>query len=198
MINLGCIDINPWNSRMGSPERPDFIAIDLDPSEADGNERNRSKLLDTAMATKDYCDKNKLKAFVKTSGKTGIHFFIPCSGFSNPEVRLFAERICREIHETAPGSSTIENSIAARGNKVYIDPSQNDYADTLAAVYCVRPAHVPTVSTPLEWKEINQKLDPHSFIIHNILGRVEKKGDLFSGLLEKKWALGNNKILAQF
>jgi bifunctional non-homologous end joining protein LigD len=198
MVNLGCIDINPWNSRIMSPGCPDFIAIDLDPSATDGNEADRSMLLDTAIAAKEYCDKKQLKAFAKTSGKTGMHFFIPCSGFSNGEVRSFAEKICADIHELVPRLSTTENSISSRGNKLYIDPSQNDYADTLASVYSVRPAHLPLVSTPLDWKEINRKLNPYSFTMHNIQARIEKNGDLFAGLSENKWRSANNKILMRF
>ena len=198
MVNLGCIDINPWNSRTDSPACPDFIAIDLDPSDAVKNKSNRSYLLETAIATKEYCDKKKLKAFAKTSGKTGIHFFIPCSGFTNGQVRGFAEQICASIHVLVPGSSTTENSVASRDGKVYLDPSQNDYADTLAAVYSVRPAHEPTVSAPLDWREINKSLDPSSFTMHNIQARIMKKGDLFAGLLDRQWALSNNKLLLKF
>ncbi len=151
MINLGCIDINPWNSRVIAPVYPDFIAIDLDPSD-DDMEVARPKLIETAMAVKEYCDQKKLIAFIKTSGKTGIHFFVPCSGFDNTVCRAIAEKMCYEIQALVPVVSTIENSVSSRGGKVYLDPSQNDYANTLASVYSVRPFHLPTVSTPLEWK----------------------------------------------
>jgi len=195
MINIGCIDINPWNSTIYHPEQPDFIAIDLDPSETEKRKTDPAKLLETAMAAKEYCDARKLKAFAKTSGKTGMHFFIPCSGFTSAEARKLAETICAGIEALSPTTSTTANSISSRAGKVYVDPSQNDYADTLAAVYSVRPWHLPTVSTPLDWKEINMKLDPHFFTIFNTVERIRKKGDLFSGLVNKKWAIINNKIL---
>jgi len=198
MINLGCIDINPWNSRIVAPENPDYLAIDLDPTAKDKKAHYLDKLLDTALAAKVWCDKHKVKAFVKTSGKTGIHFYIPCTGIEYSQARTITEQICAAIHDLAPKSSTIENSISQRHDLVYVDPSQNDYADTLAAPYSVRPFHIPTVSTPLDWKEINRRLDPSSFSIDNTLARLKKKGDLFAGVLDKRIATANMKILKKF
>jgi bifunctional non-homologous end joining protein LigD len=195
MVNLGCIDINPWNSRIQSAENPDFIAIDLDPSPNYRNEFDLEKLVLTTIAAREFIDKMNLKAFAKTSGKTGMHFFIPCSGLNNKQVRYLAEVICSQICSLAPNVSTIINSINSRGQKVYVDPSQNDYADTLASVYSVRSYHVPTVSTPLEWKEINSKVNPHDFTIDTTLSRIKKKGDLFADVLNKKIAKHNNLIL---
>jgi bifunctional non-homologous end joining protein LigD len=197
MINLGCVDINPWNSLIKSPGVPDFIAIDLDPSD-DDREAARSKLIETAMAAKEYCDQKKMIAFVKTSGKTGMHFFIPCSGFSNKKCRTLAEQICSDIQAFVPGVSTIENSISSRGGKVYLDPSQNDYADTLASAYSVRPYHQPTVSAPLEWKEVNLNLDLSSFTIHNILSRIRKKGDPCADIFNSLVMIRNNRILSKY
>jgi len=196
MINLGCIDINPWNSCISTPDMPDFIAIDLDPSD-DNPALAHPKLIETAMAVKEYCDRKHLIACVKTSGKTGMHFFLPCSGFNNKECRRLAERICSDIQAMAPHVSTTENSISSRGGKVYLDPSQNDYADTLASVYSVRPYHLATVSTPLEWKEVNAQLELSAFSIQNILTRISKKGDLFRNLLDKKVMNRNNRVLAR-
>jgi bifunctional non-homologous end joining protein LigD len=195
MINLGCIDINPWNSRITNPGFPDFIAIDLDPSDGDHAETARPKLLETAMAAREFCDRRQFKAFVKTSGKTGMHFFIPCSGLSNKDCRLLAEEICAAIHDLVPDTSTIQNSISSRGGKVYLDPSQNDYADTLASAYSVRPYHQPYVSTPLEWKELNANLELSAFTMKNTLSRIRNKGDLFATLLDKKRMEQNNRAL---
>jgi bifunctional non-homologous end joining protein LigD len=195
MVNLGCVDINPWNSCSSSPEEPNYIAIDLDPTEKPRKRQDYHKLIETALATKEYCDTYKLKAFAKTSGKTGIHFYIPCTGITFTEARSIAEHICCEIAKLVPDAATFANSINSRGDKVYVDPSQNDYADTLAGPYSVRPWHIPTVSTPLEWKEINDKLIPSSFTIETILPRIKKKGDLFKGVLDKKIAIANMKKL---
>ena len=195
MINLGCIDINPWNSRISAPEQPDFIVIDLDPSD-DDPVSDSPKLIETAMACREYFNQKKLTAFVKTSGKTGIHFFVPCSGFDNKICRRLAEKICSDVQALVPGVSTTENSISSRGGKVYLDSSQNDYADTLASVYSVRPYRHPTVSTPLEWKELNKNLEISAFTMNLVISRLNKKGDLFSSLLDKKWMVKNDRVLS--
>jgi len=197
MINLGCIDINPWNSRTTNPSRPDYLAIDLDPTIKDPTHNNLDKLLDTALATKQYLDKMKPKALCKTSGKTGMHFYVPCTGVDYGQARALTEKICADIHVLVPRSSTVENAIAHRGDLVYIDASQNDYADTLAAPYSVRPFHLSTVSTPLGWNEINRRLDPFEFTIDTIPARLKKKGDLFACLLDKKITTANMKTLSK-
>lgn len=190
MINLGCIDVNPWTSRTANYLFPDFIIIDLDPSDDDFK-----KVIETAKAARQIFDKYKLKAFPKTSGKTGLHLYLPCEDFTFPQTRRIAETLCKEINALVPEITTTEVSISKRGNKLYIDPNQNDEADTVAAPYCVRPSHHHSVSTPLEWKEINDKLNPLSFDINTIVDRIERKGDLFKGVLDKKTAKANSKIL---
>ncbi len=193
MINLGCIDINPWTSRIENYQQPDFIIIDLDPSDNDFK-----KVIKTSLAAKEIFDKLKLKTFPKTSGKTGMHLFIPCEKISFPEARKIAEEICKQINLIVPEITTTEITVSNRGDKLYIDPNQNDEADTVAAVYSVRPAPAPTVSTPLEWKEINDNLDPGKFHIHTILERIEKKGDLFKGVMDEKIRKANSRILKKF
>jgi bifunctional non-homologous end joining protein LigD len=193
LINLGNIDLNPWSSRISHPQEPDFISIDLDPSDEDFG-----KAIKTALAAKKIFDDHKLQSLVKTSGKTGIHLFLPCEGFTYPQARTLAEKICGEVAGKVPDIATTEVSIEHRGNKLFVDPSQNDYADTLAAAYSVRPYKHPTVSTPLSWKEVKDKLDPGKFTMDTIPERLEKKGDLFSDLLNQKWRASNTKILKTF
>lgn len=190
LINLGCIDINPWNTRTQNPTEPDFIAIDLDPSDDDFR-----KVITTAQAAKQYLDGHKLKAFVKTSGKTGMHIFIPCQGFTFPQARKLAEHICIEIHKLVPKITTVEVEIDRRGNKLFVDFSQNDEADTLACAYSVRPSKNPTVSTPLAWEEVNEDLSPEKFTIENTSRRLGEKGDLFYKWLDKRHRVSNSKIL---
>jgi bifunctional non-homologous end joining protein LigD len=197
MINLGCIDINPWNSRVSTPDNPDYLVVDLDPSLKDGDQGYLGSLLNTAIAAKAYFDKHKIKAFAKTSGKTGIHFYVPCAGIAFPDARKIAEQICGAIVDLVPASATAANSISQREGKVYVDPSQNDYADTLAAPYSLRPYASPKVSAPLEWSEINERLDPAAFTIDTILSRIKKKGDLFKGVLDKTLATRNMKTLSK-
>src|SRR5260221_7478066 len=192
---LGLIKNNPLKSRIPCPENPDYIAIDLDPTVKDRKGGYLGNLLATALAAKEYMDKHKLTAFAKTSGKTGMHFYIPCAGVTFTQARSMAEHICRKIVDMVPEAATFANSINSRQDKVYVDPSQNDYADTLASPYSIRPWHLPTVSTPLEWKEINQKLNPSDFTIETILPRIKRKGDLFKGVLDKRTAAANTKKL---
>jgi bifunctional non-homologous end joining protein LigD len=194
MINIGCIDINPWSSRISSPEEPDYIIIDLDPSESKRTDKGLAMLRETAMATYAYCKKFGLKTFIKTSGKTGMHFLIPCRGFNYQVARNFTEHICEGIHQLVPDISTTAVSISQRQNKVFIDPSQNDYADTIAAPYSVRPYFIPTVSTPLHEREL-KKTDPHDFTIRNIFNRLNKNGDLFEKINDSKMIESNNKAL---
>ena len=190
MVNLGCIDINPWTSRTDNYLYPDYIIIDLDPSDGDFR-----KAVDTALAAKEFFAKQKLTAFPKTSGKTGIHLYIPCRGFTFPEARTIAENICSEIHSLVPEITITEVTISRRGNNLYIDPNQNDEADTVAAPYSVRPFHIPTVSTPLEWKEIGSKLNSADFTISTIFKRIHDKGDLFKKIMPEEVAAGNNRQL---
>jgi len=193
MINLGCIDINPWTSTTADPLHPDFIIIDLDPSDGDFE-----KAIETAKASKEFFDQHKLKAYVKTSGKTGIHLFVPCSRFTFPEARIIAENICEEIHDLVPSLTTTEVTVSQRGSKLYLDPNQNDYADTIASVYAVRPYKYPLVSTPLEWKEVKNKLLPEQFTIANVPKRLRRRGDLFVSTLDNRIALRNDKHLKIF
>src|SRR3569833_2770715 len=118
LVNLGCIDLNPWNSQIDNPLEPDFIAIDLDPSDEDFG-----KAIKVAQAAKKLFDQNKLTSLVKTSGKTGIHLFVPCQGFDYPKARTIAEKICNSIADQLPDIATTEVSIDRRGTKLFVDPS---------------------------------------------------------------------------
>lgn len=191
LINLGNIDLNPWSSSISKPQKPDFISIDLDPSDEDFG-----KAIKVAQAAKTIFDQLKLTAFVKTSGKTGIHLFLPCEGFTYPQARTLAEKMCNVVAAKLPEIATTEVSIDHRGTKLFVDPSQNDYADTLACVYSVRPYKHPQVSTPLEWKEVKDKLDPAKFTMDTIPERLEKKGDLFQDLSSGKIRTANTRILS--
>jgi bifunctional non-homologous end joining protein LigD len=193
IINLNSIDLHPWGSRTISPNRPDYISIDLDPSDDDF-----SKVIQTALAAKKLFDEYKIKSFVKTSGKTGMHIYLPCSNIEYGNARSIAENICQAIHKSVPAITTTSTSVNSRGNLLYVDPSQNDYADRLAAPYCVRSYKLPAVSTPLDWKEVKAGLDPASFNIQTISDRLAKKRDLWAGLFDKKLAAQNGKLLTQF
>jgi bifunctional non-homologous end joining protein LigD len=202
-VSLGCIDFNPWTSNVGTPDQPDYIIIDLDPSKNNEDDKHFdaagfAKAVDVAQVAREYFKKFKLTGFAKTSGKTGIHLYVPCRGISFEQARIYAETICSHLHELKPEITTTNVSKNARGNKVYLDPNQNDFADTVAAPYSIRPFGIPTVSTPLEWKEIKPGLDPTNFTMGTIQKRLQKKGDLFVDVLDEKIAYTNTKQLANF
>lgn len=199
-MSLGCIDINPWTSNIGTPDEPDYIIIDLDPSQEDEDDKHFdaegfAKAVQVAEVAREYFKKFRITAFPKTSGKTGIHIYIPCRGINFDRARIYAETICGHLHELIPEITTTNINRNSRGNKIYLDPNQNDFADTVAAPYSVRPFNMPMVSTPLEWKEIRTGLNPTFFTMDTILNRLKKSGDVFIGVLDEKLAQNNSKRL---
>jgi bifunctional non-homologous end joining protein LigD len=124
--------------------------------------------------------------------------FIPCAHLSYPQARSLAEIICELVAQQVPDIATTNVTIEHRGSKLFVDPSQNDYADTLASAYSVRPYKHPMVSTPLSWKEIKDNLDPDKFTMDSVPERLKKKGDLFGGILDKKVSEMNTVNLKKF
>lgn len=181
MANLGCIDINPWNSTIRHIDNPDWVVIDIDPEKDDFKE-----VVKTALAVKEVMDGFETECYCKTSGASGLHVYIPLGGkYDYDSVKLFAELIAREVNSKLPETTTLERSIKKRNHKIYIDYLQNRKGQTLAAPYSVRPKPGATVSTPLEWSEVNAKLSPSQFTIKNVIRRFEKKGDLWKPVLGK-------------
>lgn len=183
MANLGCIEINPWHSRTADLEHPDYLIMDLDP--ADKN--TFGQVIETANAVKQVLDSAGVTAFVKTSGSTGIHIYVPLGGrYSYEQSNAFAGIIAAKTNELVPDFTSLERSLKKRGNNIYIDFMQNNMGQTVAAPYSLRPKPHAPVSTPLEWKEVKTGLSIEQFNITNIFKRLDKKGDLFAGLLTKK------------
>lgn len=181
MANLGCIDINPWNSTIKHIDNPDWVVIDIDPEKDDFKE-----VVKTALAVKEVMDSFETECYCKTSGASGLHVYIPLGGrYDYDSVKIFAELIAREVHSRLPETTSLERSIKKRNHKIYIDYLQNRKGQTLAAPYSVRPKPGATVSTPLEWSEVNEKLSPSQFTIKNVQKRFEKKGDLWKPVLGK-------------
>lgn len=181
MNNLGCIEINPWHSRTQNLENPDYLIIDLDPSE----KNTFQQVVETAQAVKQVLDKAGAVGFCKTSGATGLHIYIPLGAqYPYETAKDFAALICMLTHELVPQFTSLERSLSKRGNdKIYLDHLQNRKGQTIATVYSVRPQPGATVSTPLEWNEVNKKLKPSDFNIFTVPNRVKTKGDLFTGIL---------------
>ena len=180
LANLGCIEINPWNSTTQKPDHPSWMVIDIDPSD-----KNKfSDVVDVALVTKDVLDKAGVKCYCKTSGASGLHVYVPMKNkYDYDTVKDFAHIVASLVQEQLPRTTSLERSLKKRGSKIYVDYLQNRSGQTLASVYSLRPRKGATVSTPLDWKEVNHKLHPSQFTIENILARVEKKGDLFKPVL---------------
>ena len=186
LANLGCIEMNPWNSTEKAPENPTWIVIDIDPSDKNSFEQ----VIETALVTKEICDKAGVKSYCKTSGATGLHIYIPLANKYDYEIaRKFAHIIATLVQQQLPDFTTLERSLSKRGPKIYIDYLQNRGGQTLASAYSIRPKPGATVSTPLEWSEVKHGLKPTDFTIHNILKRLEKKGDLFKQVLTGKTSI---------
>jgi bifunctional non-homologous end joining protein LigD len=183
IANLGCIEMNPWNSVIAKPEYPDYLVVDIDPSE----KNTFDEVIDVALVIKTVLDKANVEAYCKTSGASGMHVYIPCNKkYSYDEVRDFAKTIAIRVHEQLPGITTVERSLAKRKkNEIYIDYLQNSIGQTLACAYSVRPRPLATVSAPLEWKEVKHGLIPAQFTLKNMHERVKQKGDLFKAVLGK-------------
>ncbi|MEP0714012.1 MAG: DNA ligase D, partial [Algoriphagus sp.] len=168
MANLSCIEINPWNARMGSLDRPDYIVIDLDPSD----KNNFIQVIEVAQAFHQLLNELNIKGYCKTSGSSGLHIYVPMGGkYSFEEGRNFCKLLCSIIQEQLPKLTTMQRSLKARKGRIYLDYLQNRSGQTLASVYCVRPQPGATVSTPLLWKEVTGKLDKNEFTIFTMKER---------------------------
>jgi bifunctional non-homologous end joining protein LigD len=182
VANLGCIEINPWNSTTKKIGNPTWMVIDIDPSD-----KNKfTEVVDTALAVRKVLDNGGVSSYCKTSGASGLHVYVPLKNkYEYETVREFAHIIASLVQEQLPGITTLERSLSKRGPKIYIDYLQNSAGQTLASVYSVRPVPGASVSTPLEWKELNHQLSPKQFTIENIFQRIKKKGDLFLPVLNE-------------
>ncbi len=179
MANLGCIEINPWNSRQNKIGNPDWVVIDLDPGD-----NTFKQVVKTALITKQVFDAIGVNCYCKTSGASGIHIYAPAQAkYDYDHIKNFAELIANFIHQQLPDITSIERSPAKRKKLIYIDFLQNRRGQTLAAPYCVRPQPGATVSTPLNWDEVNSDLSPSQFTMFNILDRIEKIGDIWNPVL---------------
>lgn len=181
MANWGCIEMNPWHSRISSPEKPDYCVIDLDPEKIPFE-----KVMETANIVKKVLDEIEISSYCKTSGSTGLHIYIPMGAkYTYEQSRQLAELIVQFVHVEIPGFTSLERSPAKRQKKVYLDYLQNRTIQTLAAPYSLRPKDGVTVSSPLHWEEVKKGLSPANFTMMNIFERLKNEGDLFKPVLEK-------------
>jgi bifunctional non-homologous end joining protein LigD len=170
LVNLGCIAVHVWHARKNTPRQPDWVGFDLDPDSGEFADAVRA-----ALRVKAALDSLRLVSFPKTSGKKGLHVFVPIRvGPDADEVRAFAERLGHLLANAYPTELTMEFSIAARRGRVYLDPARNAFAQTVAAPWCVRRFPHATVSTPLAWREVTAALDASRFTMRTIFARVRR------------------------
>jgi bifunctional non-homologous end joining protein LigD len=185
MVNMGCIDMNAWYSRVDKPDRPDWVLFDLDPSPDVGF----AETVQVALLVKQALDALALASFPKTSGSEGMHVLVPVERrHTYDDTREFAEIVAGAIARSHRGLATTEWSKSKRRG-VLIDANQNGEGKTIASVYSVRPKPGAPVSTPLRWDEVDEKLNPAVYTMDVVLERVRLYGDLYEGVLTTKQRL---------
>jgi len=182
VVNLGSIPLHVWSSRAPDLARPDWCVVDLDPKEAPF-----AHVVRIARALHALCEDLGLPAHVKTTGQAGLHVMIPLGGqCTHAQGRDLALVLARRIADELPDIATLARSIPARGGRVYLDCFQNGQGKTIVAPFAVRPRPGAPVSTPLDWSEVNGRLDPRRFTIRNVPGRLARKGDPLRPVLAGK------------
>jgi len=184
LINLGCIDLNPWYSRCDDTNRPDFLHFDLDPTPG----ATFQQICEAALIVRETLNSLRIPSFPKTTGSRGIHIYVPIQrGPTQKEVWAFAKTIALFLHSAYPKILTAQYRVAKRPPKhVLVDYNQNAWGRTLASIYSVRPTALATVSIPVTWEEIENGIKIEDFRIDNVPSRLKKLGDLWKPVLGKK------------
>jgi bifunctional non-homologous end joining protein LigD len=171
LVNLGAIPFHVGASRLEAPDHPDWCILDLDPKTAPF-----AHVVTIALAIRELCAEIGMPSFVKTSGGSGLHVLLPMGGqLAHEPARQLAELLAGVIVARLPAIATTARSIAARGGRVYVDALQNGRGKLLAAPYCVRPHPGAPVSTPLDWREVNARLDVRAFNLKTVPPRLRKR-----------------------
>jgi bifunctional non-homologous end joining protein LigD len=184
VVNLGCIDLNPWYSRCDDFDRPDFLHFDLDPVEPAGFVRVR----EVALRVRDALEKLGARGYVKTTGSRGLHVYVPIVRAPlQKSVWTFAKALARTLEASDPELITAEYRIARRpAGRVLVDYNQNAWGRTLASVYSVRPTPGAYVSAPVTWEEVENGVGIEQFTLLNVPARVAEVGDLWKPLLAQR------------
>jgi bifunctional non-homologous end joining protein LigD len=184
VINLGCIDLNPWYARCDDVDRPDYLHFDLDPTP----EADFKQVLEAALLVRDGLAALKIPSYPKTTGSRGLHVYIPIvRGPLQKQVWTFAKGFAKQLEASNPSVITAEYRIAKRpAGRVLVDYNQNAWGRTLASVYSVRPKPHATVSAPVTWEEIEHGIRIEDFRLDNMAERVKRVGDLYRPLLLQK------------
>ncbi len=183
IINLGCIDLNQWYATCDDVNRPDYVHFDLDPGDAPFE-----RVLESALIMKEALDTLNMPALVKTTGSKGLHVYVPIvRGPDQKDVWTFAKALAVELAGRHPALMTAQYKVANRPKgRVLVDYNQNRWGSTLASIYSPRPRPEASVSTPVTWKEIAKGVRIADFTIRNVPARVNKLGDLWKPLLQKR------------
>jgi len=190
LINLGCIDLNPWYARCDDTDRPDFLHFDLDPGPGADFDRVR----EVSLRVRDVLAKLKMPTYPKTTGSKGIHVYIPIvRGPLQKEVWTFAKAIAIELENRHPEIITAEYRKVKRPyGRVLVDYNQNAWGRTLASIYSLRPTPFAGASTPVTWDEVEDGIRIEDFRFDNVRQRVAEVGDLWKPVVGKKrFDLGN-------
>jgi len=185
-VTLGTIEQHPWHSTVKRLDKPDWIAIDLDPKKAPWE-----NVLQVALVVKEVADEIGLTAFPKTSGSSGIHIYVPLKPTNEYEkVGEFARLFASEVAQRAPKIATVERTIAKRkSTQVYVDWMQNARGKSLAAVFTARAKPKATVSMPLTWQQVAKGVKIDDFTITNVPELLKKKGDAWAEFFTSRQAL---------
>lgn len=182
LANLGSIELHPWNSRVKHLHHPDFLIFDLDPGES----TTYDMVIDVALKMREFLRGLGMESYPKTSGKKGIHLYIPLGArYTYDPVRNFAHGVSERMAKRHPGLVTATRGEEHRHGKVFIDYLRNSVGQTAIAPYCLRAIDGANVSTPLEWKEVKKGLRPEQFTMQTVLKRLKAKGELFKSVLGK-------------
>jgi bifunctional non-homologous end joining protein LigD len=182
-VQLGCISVDPWFSRVGKIEYPDFAILDLDP----GPKAGFRGVVRAAQLVHEELERLSLRAALKTSGSRGLHVAIPLPRQTTYDTALaLAERVARRVAETNPKAATVERSLSDRPPAaVYVDYLQNARGKSVACAYCARAKAGATVSTPLHWSELGNALDPAEFTIRSVPERIAEAGDIWGDAMKR-------------
>jgi bifunctional non-homologous end joining protein LigD len=178
VVNLGCIDLNPWYARCDDADRPDYLHFDLDPGSAPF-----ARVRDVAAIVHEALEALRMPSYAKTSGSKGIHVYVPIArGPRQKEVWTFAKALAKALASRHPTLATAEYKVRERPKgRVLIDYNQNAWGRTLASVYSVRPTPRATISMPIRWRELDD-VEIDDFRIDNARARLARTGDLFAPL----------------
>lgn len=186
LVNLGTLGQHIWLSRLKALDQPDYVVFDLDPKGAPF-----STVLKVAQLMKETLDQLDLTGFVKTSGSSGIHIFIPIKrGYTFDQAMEWAAQLAGQVAARNPRIATIERRLAERKKtQVYVDWQQNARGKTIAAPYTARPKPKATVSAPVTWEEVAEGFKLTDFTIQTMRERIQRRGDLWAGLLRHRQTL---------